>query len=170
MSTANADLAAVREELRVLADRAAIRDLFDRYIITIDTHDPEEYDDDRYRTIFTEDIRLKFPVGGHEGIAGIADFETWAKAKWLRTHHVTANCAVELDGDRAAIRAHGIGTHVHRPETLEELGEDAAPLFVVGCTYAARAVRTGDGWRLRELTLYVQWTAGSPLPAGIGVE
>jgi hypothetical protein len=167
---ADPDIAAIREQLQALADRAAVRDLFDHYIITIDTHDAEIHDDDYYRTIFTEDARLIFPVGSHSGAAGLSAFETAAKAKWRRTHHVTANCAVALNGDRATVRTHGIGAHVHLPETLEQLGEAAGGVFVVGCSYQAEAVRTAAGWRFSELTLQVQWTAGPSLPSRAGVD
>jgi hypothetical protein len=148
------------DQLRTLTDRAALTDLVDRYVITLDTHDEKSHDDSWYGTIFTDDVRLRFPIGGYDGTAGLAQFETDAKARWDRTHHVSSNCVVEIHGDRAAVRAQMQATHVHLGE------EPKRPHFRIGGYYDADAVRTSAGWRFRRLALHVVWTSGEPL-AGI---
>jgi hypothetical protein len=159
------DLATIAARLRELADREEIRSLVDRYVIIIDTHDPEHTGDDVYREIFTEDVELVFPIGGYHGVAGLADFETAARTPWAHTHHLAGNYAIDLHGDRATLRAQVIGTHVH---PADPPGRGTGPLFVVGCHYDAELARTPDGWRFGYLRLVVDWTAGPGLGTGAG--
>lgn len=156
MSTTTDELATLRRQLTDLTDRQEIRDLVDRYVVTLDTHDDLACDDDWYRTIFTEDVHLEFPIGSYDRVAGLADFETAAKAKWDRTHHVSANCVVDLDGDRANVRAHFVGAHVHHPDGARPPKDH----FVVGGFYEIEALRTAAGWRFRRLRFNLVWTAG----------
>jgi len=149
--------------LRALVDRAEITALFDRFFVTLDTHDEATHDDDWYRTLFTEDVRLRFPIGGHDGVTGCADLETRAKGNWERTHHVGANYVMDIDGDHATLRAQVLATHVHFPS-----GNGPRPHFAMGGSYDAEAVRTGDGWRFRLVALHVVWTSGEPLTPDLG--
>ncbi|MGH3625710.1 MAG: nuclear transport factor 2 family protein [Sciscionella sp.] len=163
------DTATLRSRLLVLADHFEIRDLLDRYVITLDTHDERQFDDSWYRTIFTEDAQLNFPINSYEGVAGLADFETRSKSNWEQTHHVSSNCAIDLDGDRATVRAQVLATHVHLPSTLVERGNDSHALFTFGGYYDAEVLRTADGWRFRLLTLHVVWHTGEGPPANSDV-
>jgi hypothetical protein len=147
------------DRLGTFTDRAEITDLVNRYVITLDTHDELGCDDEWYRTIFTEDVKLEFPIGGYDGVPGLAGFQTAARAKWDRTHHVGTNCVVNLDGDHATVRAQVLGTHVH----LRDQGTEPLPHFTVGGYYDAEAVRTTGGWRFRRLALHVVWTTGPGL-------
>ncbi|MGW0394691.1 nuclear transport factor 2 family protein [Streptomyces sp. NPDC003042] len=159
MTSADDEIAALRDRLRDLTDRAELRDLFDRYVVTLDLIGERDYDDDWFRTVFTEDVRFGFPIGDHRGVQGFAAFLREARARWYRTHHITANHQVDIDGDRAVVRAHQFATHVH----LHTLAAAARPHFDVGGAYEARAVRTSEGWRFTEVDFHVVWTAGAPL-------
>jgi hypothetical protein len=150
-----ADLARL---VRSLSDRADISDLIDRYITAFDRLTDEPRDEQWYRSVFTEDIRLVFPVGGHAGIDGLAEFNRAARAKWARTHHLTANHLVTLDGDRATVRAHLLVTHV------PDAGGTAHQLST-GSHFDVTAVRTPAGWRLAEVVFTLVWISGEP-PAG----
>jgi SnoaL-like domain len=144
--------------VRSLSDRVDISELIDRYITAFDLLTDEPRDDEWYLSVFTEDIRLVFPVGGHTGIDGLAEFNRAARAKWARTHHLSANHLVTLDGDRATVRAHLLVTHV--PD-IDETGHHLS----TGSHFDATAVRTPAGWRLREIVFTLVWISGQP-PAG----
>lgn len=88
---------------------------------------------------------------GNRGIDGVAEFNRSARAKWARTHHLSANHLVSLDGDRATVRGHLLVTHVG--------GDDQASRLSTGSRFDAAAVRAPDGWRIRELVFHLVWTS-----------
>ncbi|MEW1861867.1 nuclear transport factor 2 family protein [Streptomyces sp. NPDC088194] len=143
-----------------LLDRAEIGGLLDRYLLDFDSRPDPPRDDSFYRSLFTEDLDLRFPVGGHRGLAGLAQFQHAAKRNWARTHHASTNHVVELLGDRAEVSAKLLVTHVHPPLS------GRADLRT-GSRIEAEAVRTADGWRLRALAIHLVWSRGD-LPSGAG--
>lgn len=157
MTTSTDQDPALLGALRGLTDRAEIGELLDRYLLDFDILLDQPRDDDRYRRIFTEDLRLTFPVGGHRGVAGLAAFQRTAKSQWARTQHLSTNHVIDLDPDhdpdRARLRARLLVAHVH-PD-----GGPPEP-FTAGSHIDAQAVRTEQGWRLRELTIHLIWTTG----------
>ncbi|WP_410537965.1 nuclear transport factor 2 family protein [Streptomyces sp. KL2] len=150
-TAAGAEDAALRDQVRMLADRSEITALLDRYVVLLDTQDENGFDETWPRRIFTEDVRLVFPIGEHHGLDGLSEFHYRAKRKFVRTHHLASNYLVDLDGDRAAFRFQMISTHVHPGEK---------PLFEVGGHYEGEAVRTDEGWRIRRWTYHVAWSTG----------
>ncbi|MER0446325.1 nuclear transport factor 2 family protein [Streptomyces sp. Edi4] len=146
-----------RTATRDAADRAELRELFDRYVVALDSVAERDLDDDWFRTVFTEDVELSFPIGSHHGVAGYAAFQRTARAWWRATHHISGPHAVDVDGDGARLRVHQLATHVH-------LDADAG-LFEVGGHYEAHALRTADGWRLARIVFHVDWTRGRRLAA-----
>lgn len=151
------ELAALRARVRLLDDRAALSALIDRYVVLLDTQDVNGFDESWPGTVFTEDVRLHFPIGTHEGIEGVAEFHHAAKQKFARTLHLSANHVVRLDEDRASVRFHLIATHVHH--------DAGTPLFDIGGHYTGEAVRTPAGWRFREWGFHLDWAQG-PGPDG----
>lgn len=155
------DLAAevdlLRARLLAVTDRLELRELFERYVIALDTVCEQDHDDDWFRTVLTEDVRLDFPIGTREGLTGFAGFLREARGWWERTHHVSATTEIALDADRATVRVHQLATHVHRG------GAHRAAPFDVGGYYDARAVRTPAGWRFDRLTFRVVWSRGQRL-------
>ncbi|MEV7525565.1 nuclear transport factor 2 family protein [Streptomyces sp. NPDC091371] len=152
------ELAALRNQVGELSDRAAISALIDRYVVLLDTQDENDLDESWPLTVFTRDVRLRFPIGDHEGVAGVAKFHYEAKQKFARTLHHSSNHVIHLDGDRAAVRFHLTATHVHH-------NGDSGPLFDIGGYYTGEAVRTEQGWRLREWEFHLIWATG-PGPNG----
>lgn len=140
------------ERLRLLVDRVELQDLVDRYLTGLDD---AEFDDDWARSVFTEDGRFEFALGGHEGVAGMAAFTAAMMGKWQRTHHVSAGHHVDLDGDLAQVRGTLIATHLHRDAV-------AAEPFQVGDRFEGEAVRTAGGWRFTRLAFEVVWSRGTP--------
>ncbi|BBB01457.1 hypothetical protein RVR_8885 [Actinacidiphila reveromycinica] len=141
-----------------LLDRSEISGLLDRYLLDFDgLSSSEPRQDTWYGTLFTPDLDLEFPVSGHQGLAGLAEFQRAAKAHWARTHHTSTNHVVDLDGDTAELAAGLLVTHVHPPES------GRADLRT-GSRITARAVRTPDGWRLRALAIRLVWSRGDLPP------
>jgi hypothetical protein len=140
-----------------LLDRAEISGLLDRYLLDFDDLGTVVRDDAWYGTLFTPDLELVFPVGGHRGLAGLAGFQRAAKANWARTHHASSNHVVELAGEAAELTAKLLVTHVHPPES-------ARADLRTGSRVAARAVRTPDGWRLSALAIHLVWSRGDLPP------
>ncbi|MEU3398033.1 nuclear transport factor 2 family protein [Streptomyces filamentosus] len=158
-----AELDQLRARLLEVTDRLEIRELFDRYVVALDTVCERGYGDDWFRSVFTEDAQFVFPIGTHRGVRGFAAFQREARSWWEGTHHVSANHLVELDGDRATLRAHQLATHVHGPGGPEEH-------FRVGGHSEVRAVRTAAGWRFHRLVFRIAWTSGEPLESMRGVD
>ncbi|MGW0499663.1 nuclear transport factor 2 family protein [Streptomyces sp. NPDC003007] len=147
-----------------LADRMDVQELVDRYLADLDE---AEFDDAWARSVFTEDGRFQFLMGGHDGVAGMAEFTAAMMGKWRRTHHVAAGHLVEVDGDRARVRGNLIATHLHPEE--KPPGQPSAPEtprapepFQVGDRFEGEAVRTDAGWRFARLAFEVVWTRGTP--------
>ncbi|GLX23096.1 MULTISPECIES: nuclear transport factor 2 family protein [Streptomyces] len=163
MPSTHDDIAALREQVQALRDRAELRELFDRYVTALDTHDGTGPEDSRYASLFTEDATFAFPIGVCEGIEAFAAFQRGARERWARIHHSSSNHSVVLDGDRATLRVQQLTTHVHHA------GREPAAHFEVGGYSEARAVRTPAGWRLSHVAFHVVWDSGARLPELAGV-
>jgi hypothetical protein len=151
------------ERMSAMLDRAEIAELVDRYIHLLDSADDPERDDEAYRRVFTDDVRLTFPIGQRQGIAGLAQFQRSAYLCWERTYHQSGNHVIDLDGDLARVRAQVWALHVEGG--AEPMGVSDAHRFDVGGSYDATAVRSGTGWRIAALEFIVLWTSGGGRPA-----
>ncbi|WP_331765276.1 nuclear transport factor 2 family protein (plasmid) [Streptomyces sp. NBC_01384] len=158
-----AEVAALRRTVCELRDRAEINELIDRYVILLDTQDDHGFDSTWPATVFTDDVRLHFPIGIHEGLEGVAEFHHAGKVRFDRTLHLSANHAITLDGDRARVRMHLLATHVHHPSP--DAPDRIGTLFDIGGHYGGEAVRTERGWRFSEWGFHLTWAAG-PGPDG----
>lgn len=149
------DVTALRTELGALRDRAEIARLCDRYAGHLDK---DRHTDSWFDAVFTDDALLTFPMGQFEGLEGFGRFQEMARTTFERTHHISSNYDIELDTDRAQVRAHLMAAHVaHRDDTGNH--------FTIGGHYEADAVRTARGWRIRRLTFDLVWTSGdAPTP------
>ncbi|MFF8608915.1 nuclear transport factor 2 family protein [Streptomyces sp. NPDC015346] len=149
------DLAVLSRRVAELTDRVEIAELCDRYTANLDKN---RGSDDWLPSVFTEDAHLTFPMGEYKGLAGLAAFQQMARTTFERTHHISANYAIRLDGDRAEVAAHLTAVHVRRRE--EPDGH-----FAIGGHYDAEVVRTPQGWRISRFVFDLVWRAGEP-PAG----
>ncbi|MEU2249781.1 nuclear transport factor 2 family protein [Streptomyces sp. NPDC019224] len=140
--------------------------LIDRYIVLLDIQDENGFDSSWPSTIFTEDVRMHFPIGTVKGIEKVAEFHHAAKVRFDRTLHVGASHDIALAGDTARVRMHVVATHVHAP--LPGQADRIGPLFDIGGYYSGEAVRTRNGWRLREWGFRLVWADG-PGPDGTPV-
>lgn len=153
--TGAAPSAADQLAVRRLTDRLDVVELVDRYLHSLDSH---RFDDRWAEAMFTPDVVLTYPVGSHEGIAGVPAFTEQIMRRWAATHHLGGNCLVELDGDRAAVVWQLIAYHRHPGSPPPPAAGDH---FRLGGTFDADAVRTRHGWRFQRLRLRITWTAGS---------
>ncbi|KOG85846.1 hypothetical protein ADK38_34415 [Streptomyces varsoviensis] len=152
-------------DLLDLLDRSEVSALITRYFADIDER---RFTDAWVRSIFTDDVRLEFPIGSHTGAAGLAEASAEGVAPFVRTLHRTSDHVVEViepGGDRAAFRANLVADHIHLPEVLAARGPDANPRFTIGTYVEGEAVRTDQGWRIGRLEMVLVWTEGRP-PAG----
>ncbi|MEU9033101.1 nuclear transport factor 2 family protein [Streptomyces sp. NPDC048383] len=162
MPSTHDEIADLRRQVRILRDRADLRELFDRYVSALDTYGETEPAGDRFAELFTEDVTFTFPIGTSEGIEGFTAFQREAGARWARSHHLAANHSIGLDGDRATLRAQQLTFHVHHD------GDHPAGRFDVGGHCVAAAVRTDSGWRLNRVAYHVVWDSGDRLPEFAG--
>ncbi|MFE3765221.1 nuclear transport factor 2 family protein [Streptomyces sp. NPDC059104] len=164
MPTQPDDIADLRAQVGLMRDRIELRELFDRYVLALDALGGAGHDEAAFAELCTEDATFLFPIGGCRGVEGFTAFQREARERWARTHHLSTNHSVTLDGDGdgAALRVHLIATHVHHADP-----ESSRP-FEVGGYYDARAVRTAAGWRLSEVAFHVVWSYGDPLPEFAG--
>ncbi len=150
------------EAVRALLDRSEIDAVITRYFVGLDER---RFTDAWVRSIFTDDVRLTFPIGDHTGTAGLAESSRQGVAPFVRTLHHSTNHVIDLDGDRAAIRATLVADHIHPPKVVASRGPGATSRFTIGAHVEGEAVRTGRGWRISRLTMVLAWTEGRP-PTG----
>jgi hypothetical protein len=127
--------------LQEISDRLEIQDLMVRYAHAVDTREWK-----LFAGVFTEDAVIDYSAFG--GPCGTVEeavaFLSTVLPLFTATQHLMANCAIELDGDRATAR-----TMCQNPMAMPgEEGEYG--LLSCGLWYVDRLVRTPDGWRFQD--------------------
>jgi 3-phenylpropionate/cinnamic acid dioxygenase small subunit len=141
-------------DLQMLSDKLEIHELLARYARAVDTHDW-----DLYRSLFTDDAHIDYSSAG--AAAGTRDeVTTFLEAAiptlpW--TQHVITNVEIDLDGDRAQVRA----TFLNPMQLPGVEGPSCC-----GGSYRHDLIRSPDGWRSRHLVEENRWFV-NPFP---GVE
>ncbi|HEX3787840.1 MAG TPA: nuclear transport factor 2 family protein [Pseudonocardiaceae bacterium] len=153
------ELTQLRAQVQALTDRAEITALLDRYAHTLDQR---RFDQEWARSLFTDDVELRFPVGDHQGIDGVADSHRQTMGRFDRTQHIHTTYLIDLAGDHAQAAFQLLGTHVYAAPDEAGRGERPGAHFQVGNHYQADLVRTAAGWRVRRLVNEVIWTRGEP--------
>jgi SnoaL-like domain len=137
------------DSLQELTDRLRITDLVSTLGRCLD-----ERSFDSLRALFTEDATVSTPGGtaaGHEALV--------AQARRRHSHpegiqHLVTNTLVELDGDRASVRANLL-------VTFAEGVADPAP-YQLGEVYRMQLVRAQSGWRISDLSTTPTWSLNAP--------
>ncbi|NED04935.1 nuclear transport factor 2 family protein [Streptomyces sp. SID6648] len=155
MTTTAPDLADLSRRLEALTDRVELTELCDRFVRHLDQ---DRHSDHWLDSVFITDTHLTFPMGEFKGREGQVAFLETARKNFERTHHLSSNYDIRLDGDSARVTAHLVAVHLRR-------SAEPNSHFSIGGHYEAEAVRTADGWRLRTLAFDLVWNAGDP-PAG----
>ncbi len=139
--------------LESLTDRLELQELVSRLAAALDEH---RFDD--LGALFLEDATVRTPGGEARGPAALVAQAARNHENYDRLQHLVAGVVVDLDGDRAAVRANLVGVFGRSPENL--------PARVLGGLYRLEAVRTEDGWRFASLEVRPVWFYGDvPVPA-----
>jgi 3-phenylpropionate/cinnamic acid dioxygenase small subunit len=137
-------------DLEALLARMEIHDVLSRYSRGLDTSDWEVY-----RSAFTDDAIIDYTS------AGAPRLPRDEMAAWLSKgltgeraiQHLITNIEVDLDGDRAKVRALYFNP-------IEQPG-DAEMTFTGGC-YHHDMVRTEQGWKSERLVEETLWWLNRP--------
>ena len=137
-------------DARALADKLEIHEQLARYARGVDEHDW-----DLYRSVFTDDAFIDYSSAGaiagsrEEVVAFLA--EGFATIPWAQ-HYIT-NVEIELDGDRARVRA-----MFYNPMQLPGVDGSSA----CGGYYFHDFVRTAGGWKSQRLVEQNRWFLNPP--------
>ena len=156
------ELDELRFEVRRLADRESIRDVFTRFAAAMDGQDW-----DLLATVFADDAVFDHSVegwNGHESAVWTgqprirAEVEAGA-GRHFASHHVITNHRIELDGDRARVVAYLHSVHLDDPLRPDVHADH-------GAWYLAALVRRAAGWRISWLTHKSLWADHEYQPPG----
>lgn len=141
----------IRLECRVqeLVDRDALAGLVGRLGLWLDE---KRFDD--MRSIYTEDAMADTSGGSARGLELLADQARRNHQGFERTQHAITNVLIDLDGDRATVRANLIATFVQRADASRSR-------FTIGERYRFEAVRTPEGWRFSRVEVTPVWRSES---------
>ena len=79
-------------------------------------------------------------------------------ARFESTQHIITSHDVAVDGDTATVRANLVAIHIW-PGARTMLTKPES-CFAAGGVVTAQLVRTGEGWRISEMSNRVLWRAG----------
>src|SRR5262245_59427786 len=148
----------VQQELR---DRAEITDLVYRLGVCLD-----EGRFDVMRDLLVEDATVRTPGGEGTGRESLVAQASRNHPADQRFQHVTTNVLVDLEDDRAEVRANLV-VHIAIPADASD-DTPAPPLRCsLGEIYRFDVVRTADGWRFAGIETVPLWISGTlPRPVG----
>ncbi|GAB1328676.1 nuclear transport factor 2 family protein [Streptomyces sennicomposti] len=140
-------------------DHAEIATLVDRFSKALDDRESTA---DRWRGLFTDDVRMETPSGTSQGADAVRATGE-ALERYERTSHIAGGVLADADADTGAVEAtvswNALMAHVHRAATLQERGGDAdlcspwsvasrppsAPPPMAGASAASWSGRSGRG-------------------------
>lgn len=126
-----------------LQDRIEITELVYRLGACLDEH---RFGD--LRSLLSEDATATTPGGTAHGRDAAIAQATRNHVQYDRLHHLITNVLVDLDGDRAAVRANLVAMFIR---------EAGRPELALGAVYRFQAQRTFQGWRLAGLEVDPVW-------------
>ena len=141
-----------------VADRLAIRELFDAYAHCADTRDAEGQ-----KALFTIDTRFavymdgpgtdpSYVLDGREALSPVFD----DLKRYEATMHFNGQSTVALDGDRATGDSYTIAHHVFTEH-------DTRKMMVAWLRYLDVYVKLEDAWYFAERELILKWSETRPL-------
>ncbi|MEU0575396.1 nuclear transport factor 2 family protein [Dermacoccus nishinomiyaensis] len=95
------DSEAMQRQLRDLVDRAAIVDVLDRYLLSLDEG---VFDEEWARAFPTENVTAAMPIDTVHGRAALLARVRRGMGLFERTVHLGTNTVVDINGDRATAR------------------------------------------------------------------
>jgi hypothetical protein len=140
-------------DFQAVSDKLQIQELLFRYARGVDTKDWA-----LLAAVFTPEAVLDYTsVGGPEGSRD--EVVAWLERSLAPvpvTQHFITNIEIELDGDRADVRA-----MFYNPMQLPGMPE----MTVCGGHYLHEVVRTPDGWKSERLVEMSEWFVNRPTGA-----
>jgi hypothetical protein len=115
----------------------------------------DERDFEALRELFTVDATVTTPGGTAVGHDALIEQARSRHSSDDGIQHLITNLLVELDGDRASVRANLLVSFAN--------AGPADPLpFLLGEVYRFALARTADGWRITTLTSKPTWSLNRP--------
>lgn len=142
------DLLQLRRRVDELVDRREIAVLVHRLGASLDEGRFEDM-----RSIFVEDAAARTPGGSAEGLDAVIAQASRNHSPDERIQHLISDLLIDLDGDRASIRANLI-------VTFAAIADGSGSLRRLGEVYRFEAGRTAAGWRLTSVESVPVWTSG----------
>ena len=143
-----------------VADRLAIRELFDEYARCADRRDGK-----RQQALFTADTRFavhmdgegtepSYVIEGREGLAPVFD----DLGQYEVTTHFNAQSTIALDGDRASGESYTIAHHLFTVD-----GERM--IMIASLRYRDTFSKIDGAWLFAERILILDWSETRPSPS-----
>jgi hypothetical protein len=149
------DPISLTDQLQQVEDRQAIAQLVAQLGRMLD-----EKRFDEARSVLADDVTVRTPGGeAHGSEAVVAQAR---RTHTVNTQHAISDVLIDLDGDRARVRANLIATFApDRPGARLVVGDAEHPdsYFTLGEVYRFEAVRTPDGWRLSRIETERSWSS-----------
>jgi hypothetical protein len=141
------------EKVLQLMDRCQVSDLVYRLGVCLD-----EGRFDQMRDLLVEAATAKTPGGTAEGREAVVAQAERNHSRDDHIQHVITNLLVDLEGDRARVRANLV-VHFAGPADPQEV---AAPVrYSLGEVYRFEALRATEGWRLSRVETVPVWSSGT---------
>jgi SnoaL-like domain len=149
--------------LAEVADRLAIRELFDAYARCADRRDAEGQ-----KALFTADTRfavwmdgenseMSYALDGREALSPVFDDLN----RYEVTTHFNGQSTVTLDGDNATGESYTIAHHLYTEDGMRKI-------MVASLRYHDTFSKTGGNWYFAERKLIVDWSEVRDLGAPAG--
>jgi hypothetical protein len=147
--------ATAEAKLQQLLDHQEITDLVTRLGVSLD-----EARFDEMRALFVEAATARTPGGQADGREALIAQASRNHRPAEHIQHVTTNLLVELDGDRAKVRAN-LMVHFAPPAAASESELAPPKQFTLGEVYRFDVVRAPEGWRFSRVETTPVWMSGT---------
>jgi hypothetical protein len=148
-------LADMQRTVRELVDRHELAELVHRLGTALDDGRFEEL-----RTIFVPDATARTPGGTAEGLDAMIAQAARNHSPDEHIQHVISDVLIDLDGDRASLRAKLVVTF------SDAAGSPGLHTWM-GERYRFDAGRTAQGWRLTSVATSPVWAFGAHRPGAV---
>lgn len=144
------------EQIKIIVEKKQISDLLTRYFAAIDD---KQLDEKIAEAIFSIDAKIVRPddvvIIGSENI-----FNAHKKSfdKFKATHHLFSNFLIDINNDRATLRANLIANHIWKGK--KDNPSLDGKYFLANGVFYAKAKKIDEIWFLYELRNRIVWRTG----------
>jgi len=142
----------------VLDDRAQIKNILYQYSWLIDFPPRDDLS-----SVFTEDVIFELPEMDvkWEGEKVVTKMIKDIEDKLDFAPHYVTNVQIKIQGDKAVSRSYFYAS-------VGRKGTPGGDHMTEGGRYYDQFVRTGDGWRIKKRSCYLDWVAGNKEVINVG--